>query len=64
MKTQSIKNSQFSKYTVTYTFKHSSMGFQNQITVEALDETSAIDLAKIAVSECYGSKMLPRFTFE
>ena len=64
MKITPITNSMFKRFTVTYNFKHSKMGFQNQITVEALSEADAIKLAQTAVSECYGSKMLNRFTFE
>jgi hypothetical protein len=49
---------------VIYEFRHSKMGFQNQITVDALNEEHAIENAKKAVSEAYGSKMLKRFTFK
>jgi hypothetical protein len=62
MKTD-LKNSQFKHFRVVYNFKHSKMGFQNSITVTALTQDDATNLAKTAVSECYGSKMLPRFTF-
>ncbi len=40
------------------------MGFQNSITVEALNVDDAIKDAIKQVSEVYGSKMLPRFTFK
>ncbi len=50
--------------TVIYNFNHSKMGFSNEITVEAISEEQAIEKAKVAVSECYGSKMLKKFTFK
>lgn len=40
------------------------MGFQNSITVIALNVDSAIENAKREVSEVYGSKMLQRFSFK
>lgn len=49
--------------TVIYQFNHSKMGFQNSITVDALDNNHALEQAKTAVSETYGSKMLKRFSF-
>lgn len=61
---QTLAQSAFSFYTVVYQFRHSSMGFQNSITVEALNAEEATNKATIAVSECYGSKMLKRFTFK
>ncbi len=64
MKITPIKNSSFSKYQVTYFFNHSKMGFSNSVTVEALSIDHAIENAKQAVKDCYGSKMLPRFTFK
>lgn len=54
----------FMIYRVLYNFKHSRMGFQNSITECALSEEHAIQNAKNSVSGCYGSKMLPRFTFQ
>jgi len=62
MKTD-LTNSAFKLFRVVYNFKHSKMGFQNSITVTALNLEDATKQAKDAVSECYGSKMLPRFTF-
>jgi hypothetical protein len=58
-----LSNSEFSYYTVVYNFKHSRMGFQNSVTVIALNAAQATELAKNEVSGAYGSKMLPRFTF-
>lgn len=55
--------SNFKIYRVVYTFKHSKMGFNNSITVEALNPEHAKENAKQQVSECYGSKMLSRFSF-
>ncbi len=56
--------SQFKKYRILYNFNHSKMGFQNSLTVIALNVDSAIEDAKRQVSEVYGSKMLPRFSFK
>jgi hypothetical protein len=39
------------------------MGFNNSISVEALNPEHAKENAKREVSQCYGSKMLPRFVF-
>jgi len=52
------------KYRIIYSFHHSKMGFNNSITVTALNLDSAIEDAKKQVSEVYGSKMLPRFSFK
>lgn len=51
-------------YTVIYTFKHSKMGFNNSITLDAINEDTAIEKAKHEVSMCYGSGMLKRFSFK
>ena len=40
------------------------MGFQNSITITALNVDDAIKDAEKQVSEVYGSKMLPRFSFK
>lgn len=56
--------SQFKKYRILYTFNHSKMGFQNSITVIALNVDMAIKDAERQVSEVYGSKMLQRFSFK
>ncbi len=61
---ESLANSQFKTYKVTYLFNHSKMGFSNQVTVIALNEKHAIENAMKEVSEVYGSKMLNRFTFK
>lgn len=52
------------KYTVIYTFKHSKMGFNNSITIEALNKEQALEKAIAEVSQCYGSGMLKRFSFK
>lgn len=39
------------------------MGFNNSITIEAINEDEAITKAKNEVSGVYGSKMLNRFSF-
>jgi hypothetical protein len=56
--------SNLKKYRILYTFNHSRMGFQNSITVIALDEEAATQDAKKQVGEVYGSKMLPNFSFK
>ena len=55
---------QFKKYRIIYSFHHSKMGFNNSITVEALNVDQAIEQAKNEVSGCYGSAMLKRFSFK
>lgn len=40
------------------------MGFNNSITTVALSNEHALQNAKNDVSGAYGSKMLPRFTFQ
>lgn len=52
------------KFTVVYQFRHSKMGFQNSVTVEAINKEQALEKAKQEVSQCYGSAMLKRFTFK
>jgi hypothetical protein len=54
---------QFKKYRIIYTFNHSRMGFNNSITVTALNVDQAIEQAKSEVSGVYGSAMLKRFSF-
>ena len=51
------------KVTVTYWFNHSKMGFNNSITVDAINNQQAIDKAQYEVAGVYGSKMLKRFSF-
>lgn len=63
MTTIEIKNSQFKIFTLVYTFRHSKMGFNKSITVIALSESQALEIAKKEVSQVYGSKMLQRSTF-
>jgi len=50
-------------YRIIYSFKHSRMGFQNSLTVYALNIDAAIEDVKRQVAEVYGSAMLKRFTF-
>lgn len=57
-------SSEFRIYKVVYTFNHSKMGFNNQISIEARDEEEAIYKAKIEISGVYGKKMLNRFSFK
>jgi hypothetical protein len=52
------------KVTIVYFFNHSKMGFSNEITVDAICNEQALDKAKDAVSGCYGSSMLKRFSFK
>ena len=54
----------FNIYRVEYFFNHSRMGFSNSITVEAFSKEDAIVKAMEQVSGCYGSKLLPRFSFK
>ena len=56
--------SNFKKYSIIYNFNHSKMGFNNSITVIALNVDQAIEQAKQEVSNVYGSKMLARFSFK
>lgn len=57
-------NSQFKKYRIIYSFNHSRMGFNNSITVIALNVDDAIKDATNQVKEVYGSNMINRFTFK
>lgn len=50
--------------TVIYTFNHSKMGFNNSVTVDAINDEMAIEKAKQEVAGVYGSKMLRRFSFK
>jgi hypothetical protein len=52
------------KVTIIYTFNNSKFGFNNSITVEAINDDQALDKARYEVSGAYGSKMLPRFSFK
>lgn len=52
------------KYRIIYSFNHSKMGFQNSITVIALNVDEAIKDAAKQVSEFYGSNLLNRFSFK
>jgi hypothetical protein len=51
-------------YTVVYFFNHSKMGFSNSVTVNAISLEDASKKAIEAVSGCYGSGMLKRFSFK
>ncbi len=57
-------NSKFKKYRIIYSFNHSRMGFNNSITVIALNVDQALQDATKQVSKVYGSDMLKRFTFK
>ncbi len=59
-----FNSSKFKKYTIIYSFNHSRMGFNNSITVIALNVDDAIKDAERQVSEVYGSNMLKRFSFK
>ena len=52
------------QYRIIYTFDHSKMGFQNSITINALNVDDAIKIAKIQVSEVYGNELLKKFSFK
>lgn len=52
------------KYRILYTFNNAKFGFQNSITVTALNVDDAIKDATKQVSEVYGSEMLKRFSFK
>jgi hypothetical protein len=51
-------------FTIIYTFNHSKMGFNNSITVQALNKEQAIEKAKEEVQGCYGSGMIKKFSFK
>jgi hypothetical protein len=51
-------------FTIVYQYNHRSMGFQNSITVNAIDKEKAMEQAKKEVSMCYGSDMLKKFSFK
>lgn len=55
---------QFKSYRIIYSFNHCKMGFNNSITIIALNVDDAIKDAKNQISEVYGSKMLQRFSFK
>lgn len=55
---------QYKKYRIIYTFNNSKFGFNNSVTVTALNVDLALIDAKKQVSEVYGSKMFNRFTFK
>jgi hypothetical protein len=57
-------NYQIKKVAVVYSFNHSKMGFNNQITVEAVNDEQAIEKAKNEVAGVYGTAMLKRFSFK
>jgi hypothetical protein len=51
-------------FQVVYNFNHRSMGFQNSITVTAVDRDRALKVAKEKITICYGEKMIKKFTFK
>jgi hypothetical protein len=54
----------FKKYRILYSFHHSRMGFENSLTVEALNVDQAIEKVRAEVAGAYGSRMLKRFSFK
>jgi len=40
------------------------MGFNNSITLDALNKEQAIERAKKEIEMCYGSSMLKKFSFK
>ena len=52
------------KHVIVYQFNSSKFGFQNQITVEANNTEQAILKAKNECSQCYGNRMINRFSFQ
>ena len=50
-------------YTIVYQFNNSKFGFQNSVTVTAINIEQAANKAKKEVSDCYGRNMLYRFSF-
>jgi len=52
------------KYTIIYSFRHSKMGFNNSLTVDAFTLDEAIEKVKKEVSMVYGTGMLKRFDFK
>ena len=50
-------------FIIIYTFNHSKFGFQNQITVQAFNEETALNEAKKKCIETYGQKQIRRFSF-
>lgn len=55
--------SNFKKYRIIYTFKNSKFGFQNSITIIALNLDDTIKDALKQVEDVYGNKMIKRFSF-
>lgn len=51
-------------YLVEYVFNNSKFVFSNSVIVNATNEDKAKEQALTALSECYGSKMLKRFTLK
>lgn len=52
------------KYRIIYTFNHSTMGFQNSVTVFNINVDYAIEQAKFEVEKTFGKKMIQRFSFK
>ena len=52
------------KYIVIYTFHHSRMGFQNEITIETISEDHALVAAMEDVTKVFGKSMFKRFSFK
>jgi hypothetical protein len=58
------QGSEFRLIKVVYQFRHSKMGFENQITIEARTPDEAIEGAKLEIVKTYGKSMSPRFTYK
>lgn len=52
------------KYRIIYTFHHSTMGFQNSITVYNISVDYAIEQAKTELIKTFGENMAKRFTLK
>jgi hypothetical protein len=52
------------QYRIIYSFNHSKMGFNNSITLEALNVDQALEQAKKEVAMVYGTAMLKKFSFK
>lgn len=51
----------FRDYKVIYQFTKTKFSFQNQVTVNSINESLARDKAMDAIAEVYGTKMLKYF---
>jgi len=58
------QNCSLKKYRIIYNLNHSTMGFNNSLTVDAFTVDEAIEKVKNEVAGVYGSAMLKRFSFK